>query len=211
MDSAEERFRTMPARATNTIHFVSGGDAGIGQHAVQTNHVAAAQSPMFVVLAGDIAYENATSPAVFLQFLKTIRDLRDDHQRLIPLLGCVGNHEVLGSFKQTRKQALLLLGLRRSFSRDRLREPRFRRLPLTDFPRHESHVADRGGPDRVAGKNAQAAGGTSRRYSPSITFPPTRRSVRSIRRTVKRSRSQEPQILGSFVRTIQRRRRVRAP
>jgi len=106
LDSAEQRFRTMPAKATNTIHFVSGGDAGIGQHPVQTNHVAAAQSPMFVVLGGDIAYENGKSPAVFLQFLKNYsRDLRDDRKRLIPLLGCLGNHEVDGGFNKTRKEA----------------------------------------------------------------------------------------------------------
>jgi phosphodiesterase/alkaline phosphatase D-like protein len=28
LDSAEQRFRTMPAKATDTIHFVSGGDSG---------------------------------------------------------------------------------------------------------------------------------------------------------------------------------------
>ncbi len=44
LDSAEQRFRTMPAKATNAIHFVSGGDAGIGSHPVQTNRVAAAQA-----------------------------------------------------------------------------------------------------------------------------------------------------------------------
>jgi acid phosphatase type 7 len=105
-DSAEERFRTMPAKANNTIHFVSGGDSGIGKHAVQTNHVAAAQSPMFVVIGGDIAYENAKSPAIFFQFLKNYsRDLRDDHKRLIPLLGCLGNHEVVGGYGKTRKEA----------------------------------------------------------------------------------------------------------
>jgi hypothetical protein len=105
-DSAEERFRTMPSKANNTIHFVSGGDSGIGQHAVQTNHVAAAQSPMFVVMGGDIAYENAKSPAIFYQFLKNYsRDLRDDQKRLIPLLGCLGNHEVNGGYGRTRKEA----------------------------------------------------------------------------------------------------------
>ncbi len=105
-DSAEQSFRTMPAKANDTIHFVSGGDSGIGKHAVQTNHVAAAQSPMFVVLAGDIAYENGKSPAIFYQFLKNYsRDLRDDHKRLIPLLGCLGNHEVVGGYGKTRKEA----------------------------------------------------------------------------------------------------------
>jgi acid phosphatase type 7 len=37
------RFRTMPAKATNTIQWVSGGDAGIGEHAIGTNVIAAKQ------------------------------------------------------------------------------------------------------------------------------------------------------------------------
>jgi len=106
LDSAEHRFRTMPAKANNTIHFVSGGDSGIGPHAVQTNRLAAAQSPMFVVLGGDLAYENARAPGVFLQFLKNYsRDLRDDRGRMIPLLGCIGNHEVDGGYEKTRRDA----------------------------------------------------------------------------------------------------------
>jgi acid phosphatase type 7 len=106
LDSAEEKFRTMPAKATETIHFVSGGDSGINKHAVATNHVAAAQSPMFVVMSGDIAYEDAKSPAIFLQFLKNYsRDLRDAEGRMIPLLGGIGNHEVLGRFGRPRHEA----------------------------------------------------------------------------------------------------------
>ncbi len=106
LDSAEEKFRTMPAKATETIHFVSGGDSGINKHAVATNHVAAAQSPMFVVMSGDIAYEDAKSPEIFLQFLKNYsRDLRDAQGRMIPLLGGIGNHEVLGRFGRPRHEA----------------------------------------------------------------------------------------------------------
>jgi hypothetical protein len=106
LDSAEERFRTMPAKANDTIHFVSGGDSGVGKHAVATNHMAAAQSPMFVVMAGDIAYEDAKSPKIFLEFFKNYsRDLRDAQQRLIPLLGGIGNHEVLGRFGRPRHEA----------------------------------------------------------------------------------------------------------
>jgi hypothetical protein len=96
----------MPAKANDTIHFVSGGDSGVGKHAVATNHMAAAQSPMFVVMAGDIAYEDAKSPQIFLQFFKNYsRDLRDAQQRLIPLLGGIGNHEVLGRFGRPRHEA----------------------------------------------------------------------------------------------------------
>jgi acid phosphatase type 7 len=106
LDSAEERFRTMPARATSTVHFVSGGDSGISGHAVATNHVAAAQSPMFVVMSGDLAYENGEAPDVFLQFLKNYsRDLRDEKKRLIPLLGGIGNHEVVGRYGRPRHEA----------------------------------------------------------------------------------------------------------
>ena len=87
-----------------------------------TNHVAAAQSPMFVVMAGDIAYENAKSPAIFFQFLKNYsRDLRDDQKRLIPLLGCLGNHEVRRGLRQDAQGGpLLLFGLRRPLSGDGL-------------------------------------------------------------------------------------------
>ena len=106
LDSAEQRFRTMPTKATDTIHFVSGGDSGVNEHAVQSNKLAAAQAPRFVVLGGDIAYENGKSPEVFLQFLKNYsRDLRDPQQRLIPLLGCIGNHEVNGGHNKLREDA----------------------------------------------------------------------------------------------------------
>lgn len=106
VDSAEQSFRTMPAKATNPIHFVSGGDAGVGTHTVQTNHVAAAQSPQFVVIGGDIAYENGRNPGVFLELLKSYsRDLRDHRKRLIPLLTCIGNHEVDGGYEKDRSKA----------------------------------------------------------------------------------------------------------
>jgi hypothetical protein len=33
------------------------------------------------------------------------RDLRDPAGRLVPLLGCLGNHEVDGGYEKTRKEA----------------------------------------------------------------------------------------------------------
>ncbi len=104
-DSAEQRFRTMPAKATNPIHFVSGGDAGVNVHTEATNRLAAAQEPQFVVLGGDLAYENGRSPGTFYQFLSLYsRGLRHE-KRLIPLLACIGNHEVNGSYEQGRDAA----------------------------------------------------------------------------------------------------------
>ncbi len=106
LDSAEQRFRTMPAKATNTIHFVSGGDSGIGHHAMNNNRVAAAQAPQFVVIGGDLAYEDGKRPDVFFQFIKNYaHDLKDDKGRLIPMLACIGNHEVNGGYAKSRKEA----------------------------------------------------------------------------------------------------------
>src|SRR5690242_20776326 len=72
-DEKDLRFRTMPAKATNTIQWVSGGDSGIDAHAVGTNIIAAKQEPYFALLAGDLAYDNGTAPLVFLKFLQNYR------------------------------------------------------------------------------------------------------------------------------------------
>lgn len=106
LDSEELRFRTMPDKPTNAIQFVSGGDSGIGPHARQSNFLAAKQSPRFVVIGGDIAYDNAKIPDIFFQYLDNYSlDLRDNERRLVPLLACLGNHDVDGSYDQPREKA----------------------------------------------------------------------------------------------------------
>ncbi|HEV3025465.1 MAG TPA: metallophosphoesterase family protein, partial [Pirellulales bacterium] len=105
-DGAERRFRTMPARATDTIEFVSGGDAGIGEAAEHTNAVAAAQDPMFAVIGGDLAYENGKDAKTFLKFLQNYaRQMVDGQGRLIPWVACIGNHEVDGGYGKPRSAA----------------------------------------------------------------------------------------------------------
>jgi hypothetical protein len=89
------RFRTMPARATDVIHFISGGDCGTGAHAVANNQMAARQDPMFALIGGDLAYENGQSAATHLAFLRNFsRHMIGDQGRLIPMVACIGNHEV---------------------------------------------------------------------------------------------------------------------
>jgi hypothetical protein len=106
LDGAEKRFRTMPARPTDQIQFVSGGDAGIGEAARHTNAVAAAQDPMFVVIGGDLAYENGKDANVFLQFLVNYsQQMIDSQGRLIPWVACIGNHEVNGGYGRPRTDA----------------------------------------------------------------------------------------------------------
>ncbi len=102
----EYRFRTMPATATNTIQFVSGGDSGTGPHAIGTNILAARQEPYFALIGGDLAYDNGRSPETFLTFLKNYsRYMVDPRGRMIPMLACIGNHEVVGGYKAKRAGA----------------------------------------------------------------------------------------------------------
>lgn len=98
------RFRTMPQKATETIQFVSGGDSGIDVHAVKTNMNAARQEPRFALIGGDLAYDNGRSPETFIRFLENYsRYMVDPAGRLIPMLSCIGNHEVNGAYGKGRE------------------------------------------------------------------------------------------------------------
>lgn len=106
------RFRTMPAKATHTIQFVSGGDCGTGKHAVRTNILAARQEPYFALIGGDLAYDNGRSPERFLKFLRNYsRHMVDPEGRLIPMITCIGNHEVDGGYRKKRDKAAQYLSL----------------------------------------------------------------------------------------------------
>jgi hypothetical protein len=100
------RFRTMPARATDTIQFVSGGDCGVNAHAVANNVQAARQDPMFAVVGGDLGYDNGRSVEVSLAFLRNYsKHMIDREGRLIPMVACIGNHEVDGGYNKPREKA----------------------------------------------------------------------------------------------------------
>ncbi len=100
------RFRTMPAKATNTIHFISGGDVGVNPHAVANNIQAARQDPMFAVVGGDLGYDNGRSVEISLAFLRNYsKHMIGRDGRLIPLVACIGNHEVDGGYNKPRAKA----------------------------------------------------------------------------------------------------------
>ena len=105
-ESPTYRFRTMPAKATDTIHFISGGDCGVNPHTVANNIQAARQDPMFAVIGGDLGYDNGKSAAVSLAFLRNYsKHMIGRDGRLIPLIACIGNHEVDGGYKRPRAKA----------------------------------------------------------------------------------------------------------
>lgn len=105
-------FRTMPARGTNTLTFVSGGDCGVNAHVAAVNILAARQDPHFALIGGDLAYDNGKSPQAMLGFLRNYsRYMIDTQGRLIPMVACIGNHEVDGGYGKSRSAAPLFLSL----------------------------------------------------------------------------------------------------
>lgn len=116
---AAYRFRTMPARATEPVTFVSGGDCGVNPHAVASNLLAAKQEPHFALLGGDLAYDNGRSPATFLAFLRNYStQMIDPTGRLIPLVACLGNHELDGGRGSGREAASSFLSVFDGLFRD---------------------------------------------------------------------------------------------
>lgn len=118
-ESATYRFRTMPAKATDTIHFISGGDCGTNAHTVANNIQAARQDPMFSIIGGDLAYENGRTATTHLKFLQNYsRHMIGRDGRLIPLIACLGNHEVNGGYGTDRTKAPFFFSLFDGLYRD---------------------------------------------------------------------------------------------
>ena len=106
------RFRTMPAKANNTISFISGGDCGVNAHTIANNVQAARQDPMFAVVGGDLGYDNGRSVEVSLAFLRNYsKHMVGRGGRLIPMIACIGNHEVDGGYNRPRTKASFFYSL----------------------------------------------------------------------------------------------------
>lgn len=106
------KFRTMPAKATDEFTFVSGGDCGVNEHVVNNNKTAAKQDPYFAIIGGDLAYDNGTDPKATLGWLRNYSTTMIDRKgRLIPMVVCIGNHEVKGGYGKTRKDGPFFFAL----------------------------------------------------------------------------------------------------
>jgi hypothetical protein len=104
--SAVHSFRTAPAKATDTISFISGGDCGVNPHAVANNIQAARQDPLFAVVGGDLGYDNGKSVETSIDFIRNYsKHMIGRGGRLIPLVTCIGNHEVDGGYNKPRAKA----------------------------------------------------------------------------------------------------------
>lgn len=112
-------FRTMPLTNDQPIRFVIGGD--MYHDAIDflknTNKQAAKTNPHFAILGGDIAYSvgRLRSSAKVSKWIEWIQawsaDMVTPAGYSIPVVAAVGNHDVVGQFKQTPKQAKIFLDL----------------------------------------------------------------------------------------------------
>jgi hypothetical protein len=94
--SREYKFRTVPADGS-LIRFIVGGDMGILPNAPRLQEQAAALSPMFAVIGGDLAYangdlNNAWIWDIWLRNWETKMVTPEGY--LIPMVLGIGNHEV---------------------------------------------------------------------------------------------------------------------
>ncbi len=106
-------LRTMPAKLSNPIRFITGGDAyhkNFKRFQTMTRR-AAKESPRFAIIGGDISYASATKnkPEKWDKWLEFFscwsKEMKDRDGCLIPLLVTIGNHEVSGSFNRSMKEA----------------------------------------------------------------------------------------------------------
>ena len=91
----ERSFRTLPGGSA-PFRFVDGGDMGVDGNVFPLLKLAAQQSPDFVVIGGDIAYEEELSGfATWDKWLNNWEELMiTPDGRSIPLVLAIGNHEV---------------------------------------------------------------------------------------------------------------------
>jgi acid phosphatase type 7 len=94
------RFRTMPARLTRPLEFVTGGDMMHTREMVdRMNRQMQKLNPDFALLLGDLAYANGVFGTRWIDWLQSWREHSVARgKRIIPLVVGIGNHEVRGHY-----------------------------------------------------------------------------------------------------------------
>lgn len=91
------RFRTLPVKLARPLTFVEGGDPQDGPAMEQVMQLAASRHPAFVVLGGDLTFDDGLPEHAgrVERFFRSLgRDLVTPDGRHIPVIVCLGNHDV---------------------------------------------------------------------------------------------------------------------
>lgn len=96
-------FKTMPDNLDqNPVRIAIGGDAMHRKSSFEKmNRVVAAYEPDFVIIGGDMAYENGAAEnlqRIFDWFEAYSTTLITENKRILPCLVAAGNHEVVGGY-----------------------------------------------------------------------------------------------------------------
>jgi len=98
------RFHTMPKDIVEPIRFAVGGDTRHNQAWMEaTNRAAMAYNPDFVIWGGDFSYADGRADRYdrWYEWFDAIKNtLIDENGRVVPVIGCIGNHEIQqGTFR----------------------------------------------------------------------------------------------------------------
>ena len=91
------RFRTLPATLDHPLTFVEGGDPQDGPVMEQMMRLAASRDPDFAVLGGDLTFDDGLPEHAgrVERFFRALgRELVASDGRHIPVIVCLGNHDV---------------------------------------------------------------------------------------------------------------------
>ena len=106
----DRSFRTAPSDSSKPVNFVIGGDVMRTRAMMAETCLAAAKTdPLFVVIGGDLAYEDGLPQNIgrWYDFFDCwTQTMITPSGRVIPLIPTIGNHEVRGAYNQTPKEAV---------------------------------------------------------------------------------------------------------
>ena len=87
-------FRTAPARIDEPMEFLVAGDMGT-QEAIPLLEVATKETPLFVMIGGDIAYANGRNELLWYRWIDLwLEYLHHENGRATPMIMGIGNHEM---------------------------------------------------------------------------------------------------------------------
>ncbi|MBA2728260.1 MAG: metallophosphoesterase family protein [Parachlamydiaceae bacterium] len=108
------KFKTMPTDLNKPLRFVVGGDIyhDLIEFVKETNIQAAKTNPDFALLGGDIAYTSEKESEIpensdrwITWLINWSETMITSDGRLIPMITAIGNHDTLGRYTQSPKQA----------------------------------------------------------------------------------------------------------
>lgn len=109
-DGMRYKFHTMPADDKKPIRFIVGGDIYHDGLDIleKMNKQAARLNPMFIIVGGDIAYNDekpSSMPSIMPRWLDWLiawkKQMVTTDGKLIPMVAVIGNHDVKGGYLQT--------------------------------------------------------------------------------------------------------------